>query len=1017
MHPINVPALILTFLCIVVAALHESDVGIVDWHQPLVGLPLTSSPSTALSFQIKTGQSPTEALLLTATDSNVLAALHASNGSLAWRFIYQPTDRIVHYRRHKETVVALSGPGGIMIRRFDYATGQLVLEKRLHAPHEGHRPDRGDFGTSTALAFMEKSQDLIALTCGRTVQRVGESGKILWVWEAPINTVSVNYAKLVTTPSAVYVIGLEKSFSSYTLRVTSLSSSTGEVLSSVNIPSSIVNGSSTMFTLSSDTSTVDPRVVWLEAGAIHSVSLVPSLTDRPTAIQGSGYKKMIDIGLENKGIFIALKADDTGRVFRLSTDKGILEVIWEFADSAKSDRYAESLYVGGLDGAGFPYIGRIVWSFVLSKATAHVYAPHMAARKGLLSGFTFDFDTSTHGIISHVALHTAYVKELDLLPYLALTTTTGAIQLWRGDIVQWTREEGLSRLQVAEMVELPERKIIAAHIVDQDETMSDRIRRQLADVKGLPRYILHFIRRFATNSYASTHQRTVPASMTTSAFGPLARDAFGFRQVIVAANDLGKVYGLDSSSGAVLWSRILSFGSAVHVGAQITPVKIFVLRTVAHSGVPEVVLVTQRHAANGRVDTVIFHVNAFTGDDLSERSSTNTVLQGVDIISGPLSGAFPLPGINKAVMLLDESLNVYFYPETFTTDEREFAKIVSKLNVALPTSRAGQPQLTGHHFSTTERGRATAFATWASSFPLEERIFSIISRPSGPIASLGNVLGNRTTLYKYLNAHLVAVTTVSPTTCGVYVLDAAKGNILYHASIGSGEGERRCDLHATFVENWLVYVYWDAQYQGVETTKGHRLVTVELYEGALPDDKTRSLELSSYSNRSLAITTIEQSYIFPHAITSITTTSTKHGVSTKDIIVANENGQIQSFPRLLLNPRRTKDKPTAEDQEEWLVQYDPVLPDDTRRVLSHNYYVAKVRRILTAPTLLESTSIIFAYGLDLFCTRMAPSGTFDVLNETFNKAQLVFTICGLAIAIVATRPMMRRKRIREKWYQ
>jgi hypothetical protein len=82
-----------------------------------------------------------------------------------------------------------------------------------------------------------------------------------------------------------------------------------------------------------------------------------------------------------------------------------------------------------------------------------------------------------------VALHTAYVKELDLLPYLALTTTTGAVQLWQGNIVQWTREEGLSRLQVAEMAELPERKTIAAHIINQDETFVERARRQIADAK------------------------------------------------------------------------------------------------------------------------------------------------------------------------------------------------------------------------------------------------------------------------------------------------------------------------------------------------------------------------------------------------------------------------------------------------------------------------------------------------------------------------------------------------------
>lgn len=55
--------------------------------------------------------------------------------------------------------------------------------------------------------------------------------------------------------------------------------------------------------------------------------------------------------------------------------------------------------------------------------------------------------------------------------------------------------------------------------------------------------------------------------------------------------------------------------------------------------------------------------------------------------------------------------------------------------------------------------------------------------------------------------------------------------------------------------------------------------------------------------------------------------------------MANENGQIQSFPRFLLNPRRTKDKPTTEEQEEWLVHYDPVLPDDAHRVLSHDYHV------------------------------------------------------------------------------
>jgi len=125
---------------------------------------------------------------------------------------------------------------------------------------------------------------------------------------------------------------------------------------------------------------------------------------------------------------------------------------------------------------------------------------------------------------------------------------------------------------------------------------------------------------------------------------------------------------------------------------------------------------------------------------------------------------------------------------------------------------------------------------------------------------------------------------------------------------------------------------------------------------------------------------------------------------------------VQSFPRRVLDPRRPHRKTTAEEQEEFLIQYDPLLPNDPRRVLSHNYDVANVQKIITSPALLESTSLVFAFGLDMFLTRVAPSNTFDVLSENFNKVQLVLTVSGLLLAILITRPMVRRKTLREKWY-
>nr|AAZ14939.1 conserved hypothetical protein [Coprinellus disseminatus] len=143
--------------------------------------------------------------------------------------------------------------------------------------------------------------------------------------------------------------------------------------------------------------------------------------------------------------------------------------------------------------------------------------------------------------------------------------------------------------------------------------------------------------------------------------------------------------------------------------------------------------------------------------------------------------------------------------------------------------------------------------------------------------------------------------------------------------------------------------------------------------------------MTSCANASTSVLTFQDSFIFPHAITALAHTNTKYGISGKELI-------------------------------EGLFQYDPMIYDDPKRVISHTYDVAGVRQVATAPALLESTSLVFAFGLDMFLSRVAPSGTSDVLSQSFNKAQLVLTITGLAIAIVVTRPMVQRKRLREKWY-
>ena len=69
-----------------------------------------------------------------------------------------------------------------------------------------------------------------------------------------------------------------------------------------------------------------------------------------------------------------------------------------------------------------------------------------------------------------------------MLSRIVVTTTTGAVQLWLEDKVQWTREESLSTIALAEFVELPERKAIqSSH--EESENLFGRVLRHISDAQ------------------------------------------------------------------------------------------------------------------------------------------------------------------------------------------------------------------------------------------------------------------------------------------------------------------------------------------------------------------------------------------------------------------------------------------------------------------------------------------------------------------------------------------------------
>jgi hypothetical protein len=70
-----------------------------------------------------------------------------------------------------------------------------------------------------------------------------------------------------------------------------------------------------------------------------------------------------------------------------------------------------------------------------------------------------------------------------VLARVVVTTTTGAVQLWQQEEVQWTREESLTSIAVAEFVELPEKKTLSSHVGEGRESFLARLVRQISDAQ------------------------------------------------------------------------------------------------------------------------------------------------------------------------------------------------------------------------------------------------------------------------------------------------------------------------------------------------------------------------------------------------------------------------------------------------------------------------------------------------------------------------------------------------------
>ena len=118
-----------------------------------------------------------------------------------------------------------------------------------------------------------------------------------------------------------------------------------------------------------------------------------------------------------------------------------------------------------------------------------------------------------------------------------------------------------------------------------------------------------------------------------------------------------------------------------------------------------------------------------------------------------------------------------------------------------------------------------------------EAIHSIAKQSGGTVALFGRVLGDRSTLYKYLNPHLIAISTISPadSSIAIYVVDTVTGETICSAS-HQDEAITSAPVEVILSENWLVYSFAEKHGLG----KMSRVVSVDFYNKPLLPKKKKS---------------------------------------------------------------------------------------------------------------------------------------------------------------------------------
>ncbi|KAK1340428.1 hypothetical protein QTO34_018998 [Cnephaeus nilssonii] len=600
-----------------------------------------------------------------------------------------------------------------------------------------------------------------------------------------------------------------------------------------------------------------------------------------------------------------------------------------------------------------------------------------------------------------------FLKKDDSVGYRALVQTEDHLLLFlqqlAGKAVLWSREESLAEVVCLEMVDLPltgaqaelegefgkKAAVFITFSLTPDGLLGMFLKRLSSQLILLQAWTSHLWKMF--------YDARKPRSQIKNeiSIDTLARDEFNLQKMVVTVTPQAsqlfvylELFGIESSSGTILWKQYLP---------NVKPdssFKLMVQRTTAHFPHPPQCTLLVKDKETGMSSLYVFNPIFGKWSQVAP-----------PVLKRPILQSLLLPIMDqdyaKVLLLIDDEYKVTAFPATRNV-LRQLHELAPSIFFYLVDAEQGR--LCGYRL----RKDLTTELSWELTIPPEvQRIVTVKGkRSSEHVHSQGRVMGDRSVLYKSLNPNLLAVVTESTdvhherTFIGIFLVDGVTGRIV-HSSV---QRKAKGPVHIVHSENWVVYQYWNTK------ARRNELTVLELYEGT---EQYNATAFSSLDRPQLP-QVLQQSYIFPSSISAMEATITERGITSRHLLIGLPSGAILSLPKALLDPRRPE-IPTEQSREENLIPYSPDVQIHAERFINYNQTVSRMRGIYTAPSGLESTCLVVAYGLDIYQTRVYPSKQFDVLKDDYDYVLISSVLFGLVFATMITKRLAQVKLLNRAW--